>query len=667
MAAKAALVADLLRRSTHCVTYTGAGISTSSGIKDYATKATDSAAHKSSGSTNHVATDGDAALPDPYDVKPTEAHQVLSALHRGGFLAHWLQQNHDGLPQKAGLPQAVINEIHGAWFDPSNPVVPFRAELRPDLFGWMLDEELRADLVIAAGTSLCDTPSTADRVVIAAARRAEDDPRSSLGAVIVGLQRTRLDHVAQLRVYGLTDTFFTLIAKELWGSPWQQKAPPPVPAMRPSAAARSALGDSVETLQPGQLLYVAAGPPAGRAARIAACLPSGHISLDYGPVLGSWWLEATPHPAAFPVSSTASKRPSRFRRVMEATMRVEAMRAMPGPPQSFLSGVWEGDAVLISQDRSEHPTAPAERAQHLRWVLGGGRGNGEICGAGFTTWPAAHVMLDTRGRVWHTLRGEYKPEEGHIELIAEWEAVPGSRHLPDGLGPGQGEAVHQRTRLTGRVWWDDRCSELCFGGTWLDCKGVQGAFLLVHQDPVGRKLSRSGSWTGNADLRPHHWVLAVEPDMVPGAFGAVTDEDASEHSNGLSLLRGIVKNAGVLLCKSNLDGTSTSEVELEDHGSTLRATRADLEMHFCQHYTQMQLSDLLGVFRNAAGGAIEITQAAQEGPLAIKHPALKQVEHVRAETVCVDGAARLFKQLGRWVPESGGRIEWSSGSVWTRG
>lgn len=43
---------------------------------------------------------------------------MLVALSRAGYLKHWVQQNHDGLPQKAGYPQEHINEIHGAWFDP---------------------------------------------------------------------------------------------------------------------------------------------------------------------------------------------------------------------------------------------------------------------------------------------------------------------------------------------------------------------------------------------------------------------------------------------------------------------------------------------------------------------------------------------------------------------
>jgi NAD-dependent SIR2 family protein deacetylase len=47
-----------------------------------------------------------------------------------GRLKRWIQQNHDGLPQKAGLPQSAINEIHGAWYDVTNPVVKFSGEVR---------------------------------------------------------------------------------------------------------------------------------------------------------------------------------------------------------------------------------------------------------------------------------------------------------------------------------------------------------------------------------------------------------------------------------------------------------------------------------------------------------------------------------------------------------
>jgi NAD-dependent SIR2 family protein deacetylase len=98
-------LAELIQRSPAVVAYTGAGISTAAGIGDYATKA-----------ANSVVTGGERPkLRSMLDAQPTLAHRVLAALHKAGRLHHWVQQNHDGLPQKAGFPPEHLNEIHGAW------------------------------------------------------------------------------------------------------------------------------------------------------------------------------------------------------------------------------------------------------------------------------------------------------------------------------------------------------------------------------------------------------------------------------------------------------------------------------------------------------------------------------------------------------------------------
>jgi NAD-dependent SIR2 family protein deacetylase len=80
-----------------------------------------------------------------------------------------IQQNHDGLPQKAGFPQHCINEIHGAWFDPSNPVVTMSGDLRTDLVKRLDNSKKKSDLVLALGTSLAAVG--ADAIVDAAATR----------------------------------------------------------------------------------------------------------------------------------------------------------------------------------------------------------------------------------------------------------------------------------------------------------------------------------------------------------------------------------------------------------------------------------------------------------------------------------------------------------------
>jgi len=202
--AKVKLLAHLIRRSKACVAYTGAGISTASGISDYATKAGNSVNGKASHSK----------LVSPWLAQPTLAHRMLVALHGAGHLKHWIQQNHDGLPQKAGFPQKDINEIHGAWWDPSNPVVPMDGNLRQDLIEWMLEWEEKADLCLALGTSMVGM--NADRMAVSPAQRAARAPRSeALGTVIVALQQTQYDKLSSLRIFAPMDEVMTLLSEEM--------------------------------------------------------------------------------------------------------------------------------------------------------------------------------------------------------------------------------------------------------------------------------------------------------------------------------------------------------------------------------------------------------------------------------------------------------------------
>jgi len=198
---KVKLLAELMRKSKNCVAYTGAGISTSSGISDYATKARNSIATSST----------DGAKASPWAARPTPAHRVLVGLHKRGILKHWVQQNHDGLPQKAGYPQNELNEIHGAWFDPSNPVVPMDGTLRTDLIEWLLEWEDKVDLCLALGTSMVGM--NADRIPVAAAQRAKSG--IGIGMVIVALQETQYDLSSALRIFAPIDEVLTRLVVEL--------------------------------------------------------------------------------------------------------------------------------------------------------------------------------------------------------------------------------------------------------------------------------------------------------------------------------------------------------------------------------------------------------------------------------------------------------------------
>lgn len=206
---KVRLLAGLIRKAKKCVIYAGAGLSTASGIGDYATR---------SGSAGvlgkKAGADGPKPL-SPYSAKPNLGHRAIAALAKEGLVWRFIQQNHDGLPQKAGVAQGLMNEIHGGWFDPSNPVVAMSGGLREDLFSDLLHCERQADLVLAIGSSLCGM--NADRLVSTCANRARRSVPADpvLGSVIVALQQTPHDSNSSLRLFATIDRVFELLAREL--------------------------------------------------------------------------------------------------------------------------------------------------------------------------------------------------------------------------------------------------------------------------------------------------------------------------------------------------------------------------------------------------------------------------------------------------------------------
>merc|ERR1719236_103877 len=129
--------------------------------------------------------------------EPTMSHCMLAELNRQNLLHGWVQQNHDGLPQKAGYRQEDINEIHGSWFDPSNPVVKYSGSLRDDLFEDMTRQADTSDLVLVLGTSLGGL--NADQVATNAAERSVVGRGGALGTVCINLQQTEQDGIMTLR------------------------------------------------------------------------------------------------------------------------------------------------------------------------------------------------------------------------------------------------------------------------------------------------------------------------------------------------------------------------------------------------------------------------------------------------------------------------------------
>jgi len=303
---KIKMLANLLKSSKACMAYTGAGISTSSGIDDYASKAKNSVMKQN----RKVAKTG-------FDAEPSLGHRCLTQLFKNEYMHHWVQQNHDGLPQKAGFPQHEINEIHGAWYDPSNPVVPMSGTLRGDLCSWMYEWEKKADLCIAMGTSLCGM--NADRCVTTPGKKYIRD-RTGYGAVIVGLQQTQYDKICSLRIFARIDEVCALLAEEL-----KMKIPeysPYVPDIPKEAIVEpdvfrvpyDADGNLTKNksdwviwdLREGQKMFVNGGPGDGFKGKMnnkgflghyrittpnirEGCLSHGKGFVRF--VVGSWWVE----------------------------------------------------------------------------------------------------------------------------------------------------------------------------------------------------------------------------------------------------------------------------------------------------------------------------------------------------------------------------------------
>lgn len=197
---KMEIIAQLIQTSKCCIAYCGAGLSRMAGIGDYASNADNSI-------TNSV-----PKLKSAFDAKPTFSHHVLTKLERKGLLKYFIQQNHDGLPQKAGFPQEKICEIHGAWYDPSNPVVQFSEKLRGDLFNMMLEIEERTDLTLCLGTSLSGMNS--DRCAHTPATKFCDS-RIGNGTVMINLQQTGIDGMCSIRVWAKLDDAFKILAEKL--------------------------------------------------------------------------------------------------------------------------------------------------------------------------------------------------------------------------------------------------------------------------------------------------------------------------------------------------------------------------------------------------------------------------------------------------------------------
>lgn len=303
----------MLKKAKHTVVYGGAGLSTASGISDFATHTGSSGVLAMENNNSSKEKTKKAAAPvSPHLAMPNLGHRVVAALSRAGLIWRFIQQNHDGLPQKAGMPQHSVNEIHGGIFDPSNPVVPMSGSLRSDLFQDLLCCERKADLVITLGSSLAGMNS--DRLVRTCADRAGS---TGLGSVIVSLQTTPHDSDSSVRIYATIDRVMELLAEQLaLDIPPLQVPPRPcgmdmdvfdVPYDSEGRLLEDAQNLRTWDLRTGSIHHITQGPNKGARAIVLGklqdeCFSHYRVGIRLRPdfqgdweeirILGSWWVDA---------------------------------------------------------------------------------------------------------------------------------------------------------------------------------------------------------------------------------------------------------------------------------------------------------------------------------------------------------------------------------------
>jgi NAD-dependent deacetylase len=224
--------------ATRIVGFTGAGISTESGISDYRGSGGVWTRYRVVTIQEFLSSDAGRKeywqrkadlWPAIRDAEPNEGHGAFADLHRQGKLRGLITQNVDGLHQKAGVPRDKVIELHGntlrtACLDcgysipTQDAMADFAATGEPPTCakcdGWlkpatisfgqaMPEVELQraadlcrdADVFLAAGSSLAVQPAASLPVLA---------KQNGALLIIINRNETALDHVADVLLRGET-------------------------------------------------------------------------------------------------------------------------------------------------------------------------------------------------------------------------------------------------------------------------------------------------------------------------------------------------------------------------------------------------------------------------------------------------------------------------------
>jgi NAD+-dependent protein deacetylase sirtuin 6 len=241
---KVSSLTSLIRNSNKCVIFTGAGISTSSGIPDFrGPKGIWTRELKGDTIPDEERTSliFDSAI-------PSFTHYAIFSLMQRGFVHHVISQNVDGLHLRSGVPPSSLSELHGNIFieicetcgkqyfrdkdvggmgmnytgnicEDNNCkgklidfAVDWDTELPKQVFHEAYKQVRSADLCICLGTSLRIRPAgNMPRSVLRPNK--QRNYRGKL--VIVNLQKTHLDQECSLRIFGYSDQVMEMLCDKL--------------------------------------------------------------------------------------------------------------------------------------------------------------------------------------------------------------------------------------------------------------------------------------------------------------------------------------------------------------------------------------------------------------------------------------------------------------------
>ena len=238
-------IAELLKKSKHCIVFTGAGISTSADIPDFrGPKGVWTKEEK------HEKLEYGTEIDQTH---PTLCHYALTELARRNYIKFLITTNMDGLHWRSGFPLHIIEELHGSAYtehciychkhyqrntevirgSPDHLTENFCDFCHKNLMDTIvnfndtyrnpMEEEIvyyqanEADLVITLGTSCFVQPAATfpEKVVLSEIAEAKKRMGKEGNLVLVNLQATPLDEFCNVRCFCETDEFAELLMKEM--------------------------------------------------------------------------------------------------------------------------------------------------------------------------------------------------------------------------------------------------------------------------------------------------------------------------------------------------------------------------------------------------------------------------------------------------------------------